>query len=69
MVGIIGITEVTCDLIPLAVLKLAKMFRNGKSDTHVTCDLIPLAVLKRAILCDRNDIVTESHVTSYRLRY
>ena len=38
--------RVTCDLIPLAVLKPTEncRFRNM---LEVTCDLIPLAVLKR----------------------
>ena len=38
--------DVTCDLIPLAVLKLAKINLSIESDFEVTCDLIPLAVLK-----------------------
>ena len=40
---------VTCDLIPLAVLK--PKHRNGHHRRYlVTCDLIPLAVLKPAPL-------------------
>ena len=36
---------VTCDLIPLAVLKLG-VISAYTNDNTVTCDLIPLAVLK-----------------------
>ena len=38
--------RVTCDLIPLAVLKPARMKFAASSNVNVTCDLIPLAVLK-----------------------
>ena len=39
--------DVTCDLIPLAVLKLNKPHKTARLFL-VTCDLIPLAVLKLA---------------------
>ena len=38
---------VTCDLIPLAVLKPGEFISYGLALYRVTCDLIPLAVLKR----------------------
>ena len=38
---------VTCDLIPLAVLKRSRSFTWTNMHYCVTCDLIPLAVLKR----------------------
>ena len=37
---------VTCDLIPLAVLKRPKPCAATSRSAQVTCDLIPLAVLK-----------------------
>ena len=42
---------VTCDLIPLAVLKLVVILFVSRIDPRVTCDLIPLAVWhkKRAV--------------------
>ena len=39
--------RVTCDLIPLAVLK-RRLVVLGRDLDLVTCDLIPLAVLKRS---------------------
>ena len=38
---------VTCDLIPLAVLKLVDLVTLVFAVCTVTCDLIPLAVLKQ----------------------
>ena len=38
--------EVTCDLIPLAVLKPDENSSDITVTEQVTCDLIPLAVLK-----------------------
>ena len=40
------VDDVTCDLIPLAVLKPFKRSSFMLSPSNVTCDLIPLAVLK-----------------------
>ena len=42
------VSSVTCDLIPLAVLKLIYAAFDGVATGIVTCDLIPLAVLKLA---------------------
>jgi len=39
-------SQVTCDLIPLAVLKPDKYYALYRIENVVTCDLIPLAVLK-----------------------
>ena len=41
--------DVTCDLIPLAVLKHGKIVCM-RADKVVTCDLIPLAVLKLGVI-------------------
>ena len=43
--------RVTCDLIPLAVLKLGFETRFQLVLREVTCDLIPLAVLKPIRIC------------------
>mgnify|MGYP001694812749 CR=1 FL=1 len=53
--------QVTCDLIPLAVLKLY----NGKNVSMtgvVTCDLIPLAVLKRVVPTGPNGDSNNGHM-------
>ena len=60
---------VTCDLIPLAVLKLACDKHHGISALVVTCDLIPLAVLKPESFTPEEMVCSKSHVISYRLRY
>ena len=43
----LGARSVTCDLIPLAVLKQAINVDLDIKKLEVTCDLIPLAVLKQ----------------------
>ena len=60
--------QVTCDLIPLAVLKHEEDVHDGLCSA-VTCDLIPLAVLKLERVREGKVRVLLSHVTSYRLRY
>ena len=61
--------RVTCDLIPLAVLKPDLIRRIEESKFIVTCDLIPLAVLKRIQDGASRADGLVSHVISYRLRY